>query len=149
MREPITYYRDCYLLAVWYAAEYEVQAGQRIMEHAASDMESRLRQRECWARAAELYRMYTMYACNNKYDTKVYFGLTRGSGERVAWSERALRNCIMLCAKLGDPYLINEIYSAYYDQMRDISVENWEPNDDTLREVQVAREQAAAYRPEE
>jgi hypothetical protein len=149
VREPITYYRDCYLQAVWYAAEYEVQAGQRIMERAASDMESRLRQRECWARAAELYRMYAMYACNNKYDAKVYFGLTRGSGERVVWSERALRNCIMLCAKLGDLYLIHEIYNAYYDQMRNISDENWEPSDDTLRAAQAARERAAAYRPEE
>jgi hypothetical protein len=150
VREPITYYRDCYLWAVWYAAEYERQAGQRFAdERPISDIESRRKQRECWARASELYRMYAMHACNNRLDTKVHFQLAdRGNGERIAWSERALRECIMLCGKLGDPYLLNEIYGAYYDQMRDISDENWEPSEETLNVVQAARDLAAAYQPE-
>jgi hypothetical protein len=150
VREPITYYRDCYLQAVWYAAEYERKAGQQIMEELAfSELESRWRQREYWARAVELYRLYAMHACNNQLDTKVYFNLShRGNGERVTWSERALRECVILCGKLGDPYLLNEIYSAYYDQMRDISDENWQPSEETLRVVQAARELAAAYQPE-
>jgi len=148
MREPITYYRDCYLCAIWYAAEYERQAGQCLAdERLISDIESRLKQRECWARAAELYKMYAMHACNNRLDTKIYFQLTdRGDGERVIWSERALRECIMLCGELSDPYLIDEAYNAYYNQMRDISDENWEPSEETLRVIQAARERAAAYR---
>ncbi len=147
MREPITYYRDCYLWAVWYAAEYERQAGQHFAdERPINDIESRRKQRECWARAAELYRMYAMHACNNRLDTKVYFQLAdRGNGERVTWSERALRECVMLCGELGDPYLIDEVCNAYYNQMRDISDENWEPSEETLRVIQAARERAAAY----
>ena len=56
IREPITYYRDCYLWAIWYAAQYEQQAGQYFAgEQSASDIVVRQKQRECWARAAELY----------------------------------------------------------------------------------------------
>jgi hypothetical protein len=73
----------------------------------------------------------------------------RGCGERVAWSERALRNCLMLCAKLGDPYPIDDIYNTYYDQMRKISNEHWEPSDEMLKALQTAKERAAAYQPEE
>lgn len=148
VREPVTYYRDCYLWAVWYAAEYERQAGQRFAdERPISDIESRRKQRECWARAAELYRTYALNACNNRLDTKVYFQLAdRGNGERVTWSERALRECVMLYGELGDPYLIDEVYNAYYNQMRDISDENWEPGEKTLREVLTARKNADIYR---
>ena len=151
MRDPVTYYRDCYLQVLWYAAEYERQAGQRLAgERSASDIESRCKQRECWGRAAELYRLYAMHACNNRLDSKVHFDLRgRGNGERVTWSEHALIGCIMLYGKLGYPYLIDEVYNAYYNLMIDISDENWAPREDTLKAVQAAKEQTSVYRLEE
>jgi len=148
VREPITYYRDCYLQAVWYAAEYERQVGQHFAdERLADDVESRRKQRECWARAVELYRLYTMYACNNRLDEKVFFQMPgRGNGDRVTWSERALCECIQLCGKLGDPYLLDEVYNAYYDLMKIVSDENWEPSEETHRKVLAASSLAATYR---
>ena len=149
VREPITYYRDCFLRAIWYAAEFELQTGQRIIEkHLVDDIESRHTQGKCWGRAGELYKMYALHACNNRFDTKIIFKelSNRGDGERVVMSERALRRCIILYIKLGCPHLVDEVYSAYFDQMKDASSGNWEPSVETLREVQEARKQAAAYR---
>lgn len=146
-REPITYYRERFLQAIWYSAEYELQVGKRFDDECStSDVESRHKQRGCWGRAAELYRMYAMSACNNRLDTQVFFKLrNRGDGQRVARSEQAIRLCVMLLSKLGKSYLVDETYSAYYDLMMDISDENWEPSEETLKEVQLAREQPATY----
>jgi len=149
LREPITYYRDCFLRAIWYAAEYELQTGQRIIEkHLVDNIESRHTQGKCWGRAGELYEMYALHACNNRFDTKLLFKelSNRGDGERVVMSERALRRCIILYTKLGSPHLVDEVFSAYFDQMKDVSDGNWEPSEETLREVQAARKLAAAYR---
>jgi hypothetical protein len=144
-REPFTFYRDCYLQALWYAAEYELQAGHRFTKVSTS-VELRQKQRESWARAAELYRIYAMHACNNRFDAKIYFGLpNRGDGERVRRSEQALRNCVMLYGELGSSYLIDETYYAYYDLMRNISDENWDPSEEIQRAVQAARSRAATY----
>jgi len=149
VREPITYYRDCYLRAIWYAAEYELQAGQHCIEkHPVDDIESKHNQGKCWGRAGELYGMYALHACNNRLDMKIIFKQlsNRGDGERVVMSERALRRCIMLYSKLGNPHLVDEVFSAYFDQMKNVSDGNWEPSEETLREAQAARRQAAAYR---
>ncbi len=148
VREPITRYRDYYLQALWYASEYEQQVGRRLSDISlVGEVE---KQRECLGRSAELYKAYAMSACNNQYDLKVFYGSpNRGDGERVKRSEEAMRNCIKLYGQLGSFYLIDETYNAYYDLMRDISDENWEPSEETLRVVRAARERAAAYRTEE
>jgi hypothetical protein len=148
VRVPVTHYRDYYLQALLYAAQHEQEAAKSVLDiDSLSNIEM---QRERLGRAAGLYKTYAMSACSNRFDLKIYFGLpNRGDGERVKRGEEAMRNCIKLYGKLGNLNLIDETYNAYCDHMRDISDENWEPSEETLKVIQVARERAAAYRPEE
>ncbi len=147
-RRPYTQYRDSYLSAVWYAAAYEWQQGQRFAndEHAVSKEDSVSRQQEHFSRAAQLYETYAMYACNTKFDAKVSFGPHGEYGERVGMSERALRRCVVLFGVLGRTDLINQVWSAYCKQMKAISDQRWQPSKETQDDVQAAMAQTDAYR---
>lgn len=148
-RKPYTLYRDYYLQALWYAAEYEWRLGQPVGDERAdqADEASQNQKREHWGRAAQLYRTYAMYACNNRFDTKVIFGTAgRDHGERVIMSERALRRAIVLYGAIGSTHLVDEAYSAYSRHMRHISSKMWQPDKETLADVQAAKEQTGIYR---
>ena len=152
VRKPFTLYRDYFLQAVLYAAEYELRAGQLLAdEHFAGEGETaeerRKRQRAHYSRAAQLYRTYAMRACDSRVDLKVTFGGSgRAHGERVDMSERTLRRCITLYGILGSTHMVNQVYSAYYKQMKTISAKAWEPSKETLQDLQGAQAQTNAYR---
>jgi hypothetical protein len=148
VRKPYTHYRDYYLEALWYAAEYEWQQGQRYAgERDATTKETSLRkQQEHVGRAAQLYETYAMYACNTKFDAKVAFGAHGEYGERVGMSERALRRCVVLLGFLGRTDLVNQVWSAYCTQMKTISDQRWQPSQETQDDVQAAKAQTNAYR---
>ena len=147
-RKPYTHYRDYYLEALWYAAQYEWQQGQHSAnEKDAATKETSLRkQQEHFGRAAQLYGTYAMYACNSKFDTKVSFGAHGQYGERVGMSERALRRCVVLLGVLGRTDLVNQVWSAYCTQMKTISDQRWQPSQETQNDVQEALAQTNAYR---
>ena len=152
VRKPFTLYRDYFLQAVLYAAEYELRAGEPLAdEHFSGDGETaeerRKRQRAHYSRAAQLYRTYAMRACDSRVDLKVTFGGNgRAHGERVDMSERTLRRCITLYGILGSTHMVNQVYSAYYKQMKTISAKVWEPSKETLQDLQGAQAQTNAYR---
>ncbi len=151
-RKPFTLYRDYFLQAVLYAAESELRAGQLLADgHLSGEGEDaeerRKRQRTHYSRAAQLYRTYAMRACDSRFDLKVTFGGSgRTQGERVDMSERTLRRCITLYGMLGSTHLVNQVYSAYYRQMKTISAKAWEPSKETLQDLQAAQAQTNAYR---
>jgi hypothetical protein len=152
VRKPFTLYRDYFLQAVLYAAEYEMRAGQGLADEHHSDEgevaeERRKRQRAHYSRAAQLYRTYAMRACDSRFDLKVTFGGSgRTHGERVDMSERTLRRCITLYGILGSTHMVNQVYSAYYKLMKTISAKAWEPSKETLQDLQGAQAQTNAYR---
>jgi len=146
--KPYTHYRDCYLDALWYAAEYEWRMGQRCADESDGETEevNQRKQQEYFGRAAQKYQSYALYACNSKFDTKVTFGTHGEFGERVGMSERALRRCVVLLGAISRTDLVNQVWSAYYTQMRSISERRWEPSKETQADVQAARAQTSAYR---
>jgi hypothetical protein len=152
VRKPFTLYRDYFLQAVLYAAEYELRAGQQLEdEHHPGEGEAaeerRKRQRAHYSRAAQLYRTYALRACDSRFDLKVTFGgSSRAHGERVDMSERTLRRCITLYGILGSTHMVNQVYSAYYKLMKTISAKAWEPSKETLQDLQGAQAQTNAYR---
>ncbi|MFL5652831.1 MAG: helix-turn-helix domain-containing protein, partial [Ktedonobacteraceae bacterium] len=152
VRKPFTLYRDYFLQAVLYAAEYELRAGQQLADEHLDDEgeaaeERRKRQRAHYSRAAQLYHTYAMRACDNRFDLKVTFGGSgRAHGERVDMSERTLRRCITLYGILGSTHMVNQVYSAYYKLMKTISAKAWEPSKETLQDLQGAQAQTNAYR---
>lgn len=152
VRKPFTLYRDYYLQAVLYAAEYELWAGQQLADEHLDDEgeaaeERRKKQRVHYSRAAQLYRTYAMRACDSRVDLKVTFGGSgRAHGERVDMSERTLRRCITLYGILSSTHMVNQVYSAYYKLMKTISAKAWEPSKETLQDLQGAQEQTNAYR---
>jgi len=152
VRKPFTLYRDYFLQAVLYAAEYELRVGQGLADEHLSDEgeaaeERRKRQRVHYSRAAQLYRTYAMRACDSRVDLKVTFGGSgRAHGERVDMSERTLRRCITLYGILGSTHMVNQVYSAYYKLMKTISAKAWEPSKETLQDLQGAQAQTNAYR---
>ena len=152
VRKPFTLYRDYFLQAVLYAAEYELRAGQQLAdEHLDEEGETaearRKRQRAHYSRAAQLYRTYALRACDSRVDLKVTFGGSgRAHGERVDMSERTLRRCITLYGILGSTHMVNQVYSAYYKLMKSISAKAWEPSKETLQDLQGAQAQTNAYR---
>jgi hypothetical protein len=148
VRKPYTQYRDYYLEALWYAAEYEWRAGQRYVtdEHAAMGEMNQRKQQESFGRAAQLYQRYAMYACNSRFDAKATFGAHGEVGERVGMSERALRRCVMLLGATGSTDLVNQVWSAYSTQMKSISDQRWQPSKETIADVEAARAQTNAYR---
>ncbi len=137
-RKPFTLYRDYYLQAVRYAAEYEVQTSQQTAEQK--------RQRTHLGRSAELYRTYALTACNSAFDRKVSFGGNgREPGERVRESERALRRAIAYYGLLAQTAQVDELFTAYSKQMRSLS-KTWEPSKETLEDLQGAKARTNEYR---
>ncbi len=148
VRKPYTHYRDCYLDALWLAAEYEWHMGQRSSMNGNAEMDegNQRKQQEYFGRAAQKYQSYAMYACNSKFDTKVTFGAHGVFGERIGMSERALRRCVVLLGASGKTDLVNQVWSAYCTQMKSISDQRWQPSKETLADVQAASSQTSAYR---
>lgn len=145
VKRPYTLYRDYYLDALWYAAEYEWCMGQRYGTSNLGEGDLR-KQQEHFGRAAQKYQSYAMYACNSKFDAKATFGAHGEYGERVGMSERALRRCVVLLGAIGRTDLINQVWSAYVAQMKSASDHRWQPSKETQADVQAAREQTNAYR---
>jgi hypothetical protein len=148
VRKPYTHYRDCYLDALWYAAEYEWRLGQRYVDPENVEMQeaTQRKQQEHFGRAAQKYQSYAMYACNSKFDAKVTFGAHGEFGERIGMSERALRRCVVLLGAIGKTDLVNQVWSAYHTQMKSISDQRWQPSKETQADVEAARSQTSAYR---
>jgi hypothetical protein len=151
-RRPFTLYRDSFLQAVLYTAEYELRAGQQLADEHLDDAgeaaeEQRRKQRAHYSRAAQLYRTYAMRACDSRFDLKVTFGGSgRAHGERVDMSERTLRRCITLYGILASTHMVNQVYSAYYKLLKTISAKAWEPSKETLEDLEGAQAQTNAYR---
>jgi hypothetical protein len=144
-RKPFTLFRDYYLEALWYSAEYELGMGQQYAEN--QDETARREQRQHWGLAAQHYKTYAMYAANTRFDTKVTFGVSgRPHGERVIMSERALRRALVLYGAIGSTHQVDQVYSAYIRQMRSVSGKAWEPSQETLSDLRGAKEQTGAYR---
>jgi hypothetical protein len=122
--------------------------GQHYANHMSAEKdEARLRkQQEYFGRASQKYQSYAMYACNSKFDAKATFGAHGEFGERVGMSERALRRCVVLLGATGRTDLVNQVWSAYYTQMKSLSDQRWQPSRETQADVQAAREQTSAYR---
>ena len=87
-----------------------------------------------------------MYACNSRFDAKVTFGAHGEFGERIGMSERALRRCVVLLGAMSKTDLVDQVWSAYYKQMKTISDQRWQPSKETQADVQAARAQTGAYR---
>ena len=151
-RKPFTLYRDMYLQALWYSAEYELRRGQQLAEgpldeNSAEGAAVRRRQREHYGRAAQQYYKYAMYAVGNRFDTKLTFGKPgREHGERIIMSERALRRTLMLYGIVGSTHLVDQVYSAYYKHMKRISSDQWNPSKETLKDLEQAKSRTSAYR---
>ncbi len=144
-RKPFTLYRDYLLDALWYAAGFELQAGQALSGQ--QDKAQQAQQNRHYDRAARHYRIYAMSACSSRFDLKVSFSkIGREHGERVTMSERALRRCLMLYGAMGSTYMVDKIYSTYYKHMRRISAEAWKPAQETLADLEAARSRTSAYR---
>lgn len=145
VKRPYTLYRDYYLDALWYAAEYEWRMGQRYGTGSLGEGDLH-KQQEHYGRAAQKYQSYAMYACNSKFDAKATFGAHGEYGERVGMSERALRRCVVLLGAIGRTDLVHQVWSAYVAQMKSAFDHRWQPSKETQADVQAAREQTNAYR---
>lgn len=124
VRQPFTLYRDFYLQALWYAAEHERLLG----------MQQEERQALHFGRSAELYWRYAMHACSSKLDARLAFDKDgrQCHGERVILSERALGRSLLLYGAIGETRRIDSLFTGYYNQMRHLSQEVWEPGLDLL-----------------
>ncbi|MBE3566181.1 MAG: hypothetical protein IMW90_10690 [Thermogemmatispora sp.] len=148
VRKPFTLFRDYYLQALWYSAEYELHQGLQLVdapleESRGEDASLRHLQREHYGRAAQLYQAYALHSVNHRFDTKLSFASFgqpgRAPGERVIMSERALRRAAQLYGWLGSPYLLDQLYTAYVKQMRRLSSDQWRPSQETLQTIEQAR----------
>ena len=77
-RKPFTHYRDYFLQALLYAAEYELRTGQQLAdEHFDDEGEAaealRKLQRAHYSRAVQLYRTYATRSSDSHFDLKVTF----------------------------------------------------------------------------
>jgi hypothetical protein len=144
-RKPYTHYRDCYLDALWYAAEYEWRMGQRSGNGELGEVDQR-KQQEYFGRAAQRYETYATYACYSRFDYKASFGAHGEYGERVGMSERALRRCVVLLGAMGKTDRINQVWSDYLSKMRSASDGRWQPSRETLADMQAAQARTSAYR---
>jgi len=61
-------------------------------------------------------------------------------------SERALRRCIMLYGAMGSTHMVDKVYSAYYKHIRRFSSDMWEPDPDTVKDLEAARSRTSAFR---
>jgi hypothetical protein len=152
VRKPFTQYRDYFLQALLFSAEYHLRAGHLLAGGSASDPERvkhrrQQRQRAHYSQAAHQYRIYAQRACDSRADLKVSFGGGgRAPGERVDMSERALRRFLTLMGMLGQTAELNQVYNNYHPYMRLISAKAWEPSRDTLADLKSAQEQTSAHR---
>jgi hypothetical protein len=121
--------------------------GQRYIDTGNAEMQeaTQRKQQEHFGRAAQKYQSYAMYACNSKFDAKATFGAHGEFGERIGMSERALRRCVVLLGAIGKTDLVNQVWSAYYTQMKSISDQRWQPSKETQADVEAARSQTSAY----
>lgn len=144
-RKPYTLYRDYYLDALWYSAEFAWRQGQHGVDGQATEGQQRTQQ-EHYGKAAQFYQTYAMYACNSKFDAKATFSVHGEYGERVGMSERALRRCVALLGTIGQTGMVDQVWSAYYTQMKSISDQRWEPSAETRSDLAAARAQTSGYR---
>lgn len=113
VREPYTYYRACYLRALWCIAEDKWKRG---------DAREGGQPWEHYERAAELFRECAFYACNSWLDTDISFD---GSSFRVWMSEQALHHTLALYHAEGRRQDFEACYHAYVQQMQQISAGKW------------------------
>lgn len=152
-RQPFTECRDMFLQALWYAAEYELQAGQRVEDelstasNGSSPKERRQRQHAHYERAAQLYHQYATTATASRFDLKLTFAKAsnRPHGERVVMSERAIRRAKMLYGSLQNTALVDQVYSEYYKRMRK-RAGDWQPSQATMTELANAKSRTNAFR---
>ena len=83
---------------------------------------------------------------NSKFDAKATVSAHGEFGERIGMSERALRRCIVLLGAIGRTDLVNQVWSAYYTQMKSMFDQRWQPSKETQADVQAAGAQTNAYR---
>jgi len=124
VREPYTYYRDCYLRALWCIAEDmwkqgDVRASGQLWQH--------------YEQAAELFRTYAFYACNSRLDTALSFD---GDSLRVLMSEQALHHTLALYHAQGRRHDFESCYQRYVQQMQHISAGKWIPGNQLQKLIQ-------------
>lgn len=144
-REPFTHYRDSYLQAIFYAAEYKRKQGD--------DTKAPAEQREHYAEAARLFAIGAMAACNRRvfdgrFDTKVSFSSKPGRrhGAHVLLSEQLIRRAIVLYGKIEDTILAKRVYATYEQQMYEVSNRVWSPDPETLKDLEATMQRTGAYR---
>jgi hypothetical protein len=144
-REPFTQFRDYYLDAILYAAEYERKRG----ESATLPAE----QREQYAEAGRLFTLGAMAACkmsvfDGRFDTKVFFSSKPGRrhGAHVLLSEQLIRRAIALYGKIGNTIIAKRVYSTYEQQMLFVSNKVWSAAPETLTDLEATLQQTGAYR---
>jgi hypothetical protein len=145
IRKPFTQGRDWYLEALWWLGEAEWREGLTFGSPPPSELALR-QQRQSFARAAQCYADYALAACATRFDSKVSFGSGGEPGERVLMSERALRRAVLLWGSLSQTGQVDQLWRAYWSQMRRISDRRWEPRRETLADLETARAQTNAYR---
>jgi hypothetical protein len=150
VRRPFTQYRDYFFQALLFSAEYHLRAGQRLASASASEALDAKQQKQLrghYSRAAYLYRLYALRACDSRADLKVSFGGSgKTPGERVDMSERALRRFLALMGILGETGEANTFYNNYHPYMKKLSSNAWVPSPDTLADLKSAQEQTSAHR---
>ncbi len=145
VRKPFTLYRDYLLDALWYLAGYELRAAQ--MLEGKPGQESLEQQNWHYDCAARYYHTYAMNACNSRFDLKASFNrVGREHGERVTMSERALRRCLMVYGAMGSTHMVDKVDKEYIKLMRYVSADAWEPDQETLADLEAARSRTNAYR---
>ncbi len=116
MQRPYTQYRDWYLRALWYRAEYYRHVGERQAEGT--------RQRDAFEEAARLYLHYAQHACNSRFDRRV----------RRSSADQALRYCLRMYARTGNTHAALLACQAFKETVDDVFPEwNWRMPDKTRR----------------
>ena len=142
-RVPFTQFRDYYLQAILYAAEYE----RKRADLAKAPAE----QREHYNEAGRLFALGAMAACNKEvcdglFDTKVFFKSGRRHGAHVLLSEQLIRRAIALYGNIGSTIVVKRAYATYEQQMAEISNKAWVADPETLKDLDAALQQTGAYR---
>jgi hypothetical protein len=147
VKEPITFYRDCYLDALLILATDESARGKNSADENGVLKHNEEHCRHHRSRAAQLFYDYAMVALNNRWDQKVKFTYRHGKdGERVIRAERALRRCVVELGQLGNPDMIDQVYLAFKERIALLSEGNWKPDATTESDVREAKRTTSAYR---
>jgi len=140
VREPVTYYRDCYLEALWLLATYESALGQQCRDESLSSEQREEQRRHHQGKAAQLYYDYALFAVSSRVDSKLKFAYRAGrDGERVVMSQRAIRRCVALLGMMGETDRIDQVYLMYKDKMSMLSEGQWKPEKETESDVMNAK----------